>query len=176
MLSNPICHNFLPTLISFTGLGEVLMSRSSLSKSFARSSKNSWKTTYCTFFAMILRSLLSPISVARTQPNWVRYARAGAQWPSIYRSYGPISLYSKPSQVHLTDVWLERCGNNPLNLEIYYNTGKGDYGVRSAAQILISFIARFGRWKKFHLDMTIELLRPLYAMVLSSQTSGFRIC
>ena len=79
-----------------------------------------------------------------------------------------ILIYNpKASQIYLTNVWLERSGNNPLNLEMNYDTGKGDYDVRSAAQMLRSFIARLERWKSFHLDMSIELLRPLYAIALS---------
>ena len=79
-----------------------------------------------------------------------------------------ILIYNpKASQIYLTNVWLERSGNNPLNLEMNYDTGKGDYDVRSAAQMLRSFITRLERWKKFHLNMSIELLRPLYVIVHS---------
>lgn len=87
---------------------------------------------------------------------------------NLPKLWSNILIYNpQTSQIHLTDVWLKRSGNNPLNLEINYDTGKGDYDIRSAAQILKSFIARLKRWKKFHLNMSIELLRPLYAIVHS---------
>ncbi|KIM36155.1 hypothetical protein M413DRAFT_31908 [Hebeloma cylindrosporum] len=56
-------------------------------------------------------------------------------------------------------------GNTPLNLEISYDSGKRTYDIGAAAQILESFIAHLGRWKKFHLNVSMELLGPLYGMV-----------
>ncbi|KIM43901.1 hypothetical protein M413DRAFT_25419 [Hebeloma cylindrosporum] len=72
----------------------------------------------------------------------------------------------KPSHVYLTDVWLERSGNNPLNLEIY--SGR-NHDVGSAIQILKSFIAHLSRWKRFHLHAAIELLSPLSEIILSPE-------
>jgi len=87
---------------------------------------------------------------------------------NLPKLWSNILIYNpKASQIYLTNVWLERSGSNPLNLEMNYDTGKGDYDVRSAAQMLRSFITHLERWKKFHLDMSIELLRPLYAIALS---------
>jgi len=75
------------------GIKEALTTPSSLSKLFARSSKVLWKTTYRNVFAMIFQPLWSPIPVARTRPNWVRYTRAGQ-----------ISSYNPKPSLHRTIV------------------------------------------------------------------------
>ncbi|KIM35261.1 hypothetical protein M413DRAFT_32615 [Hebeloma cylindrosporum] len=83
---------------------------------------------------------------------------------SLPKMWSNILIYNpKPSQVYLTEVWLKRSGNKPLSLEIDYNYDTG-YDLRSAAQILRSFMAHLGRWKKFQLNMSTKLLKLLSAI------------
>ncbi|KIM36164.1 hypothetical protein M413DRAFT_31917 [Hebeloma cylindrosporum] len=94
-----------------------------------------------------------------------RWRAVAVNQPTLWSN---ILIYNpKLSQVYLTEVWLQRSGNKPLNLEIGYYGRKRDYDLISSAQILQSFIAHLGRWKRFRLDMTIELLGPLHAIVKS---------
>jgi hypothetical protein len=92
-------------------------------------------------------------------------AHSGHQSTEIMVQYPHIQPQSFPDLSH--QCLAREVRKHPLNLEINYDTGKGDYDVRSAAQMLRSFITRLERWKSFHLNMSIELLRPLYAIVLS---------
>ncbi|KIM35277.1 hypothetical protein M413DRAFT_449852 [Hebeloma cylindrosporum] len=92
-----------------------------------------------------------------------RWRAVAIKLPKLWSN---ILIYNpKLSQVHLTNVWLERSENTPLNLEISYDSGKRTYDIGAAAQILESFIAHLGRWKKFHLNVSMELLKPLFGMV-----------
>ncbi|KIM36158.1 hypothetical protein M413DRAFT_31912 [Hebeloma cylindrosporum] len=94
-----------------------------------------------------------------------RWRAVAVNLPNLWSN---ILIYNpKFSQVYLTDVWLERSGNNPLDLEINFDHTESNYDLRSATRILQSFIAHLGRWKNFHLDMSIELLGPLYTIVHS---------
>ncbi|KIM35271.1 hypothetical protein M413DRAFT_449846 [Hebeloma cylindrosporum] len=80
-------------------------------------------------------------------------------WSNIF-IYNP-----KPSQIYLTNVWLERSGKNPLNIEMDYDSGKRQYDVRSEAQILRSFIRHLTRWKKFRFNVSVKVLGLFYALI-----------
>ncbi|KIM36156.1 hypothetical protein M413DRAFT_31910 [Hebeloma cylindrosporum] len=85
---------------------------------------------------------------------------------NLPKLWSNILIYNpKISQAHLTGIWLERSGNNPLNLEINYDTGKRSYDIGAAARILESFIAHLGRWKRFRFNLSTKLLGLLYAVV-----------
>ncbi|KIM36168.1 hypothetical protein M413DRAFT_31921 [Hebeloma cylindrosporum] len=84
---------------------------------------------------------------------------------NLQKLWSNIFIYNpKHSQIHLTEVWLARSRNTPLNLVIDYNYGTG-YHLESAVQILRFFIAHLGRWKQFRLNMSIKLLGLLSALV-----------
>ncbi|KIM36162.1 hypothetical protein M413DRAFT_320847 [Hebeloma cylindrosporum] len=87
---------------------------------------------------------------------------------SLPKLWSNILIYNpKPSQVYLTNVWLERSGKNALNLEMDYNSGKRQYDVRSEAQILRCFIPHLTRWKKFRFDVSVKVSGLLYALIAS---------
>ncbi|KIM34650.1 hypothetical protein M413DRAFT_33132 [Hebeloma cylindrosporum] len=93
-----------------------------------------------------------------------------SRWRSVAinlpKLWSNILIYNpKISQAHLTGIWLERSGNNPLNLEINYDTGKRSYDIGAAARILESFIAHLGRWKRFRFNLSTKLLGLLCALV-----------
>ncbi|KIM36170.1 hypothetical protein M413DRAFT_31923 [Hebeloma cylindrosporum] len=84
---------------------------------------------------------------------------------NLPKLWSKVLVYNpKPSQIYLTNIWLERSRNNPLNLTIDYNYGI-EYDLQSAVQILRSFIAHLGRWKQCRLKTSIKLLGPLHALV-----------
>ncbi|KIM35270.1 hypothetical protein M413DRAFT_32623 [Hebeloma cylindrosporum] len=91
-----------------------------------------------------------------------RWRAVAVNLPKLWSN---ILIYNpKPSQVYLTNVWLERSGKNPLNLEVDYNSGKRQYDVRSEAQILRSFIRHLTRWKKFRFNVSVKVLGLFYAL------------
>jgi len=90
---------------------------------------------------------------------------------NLPKLWSNILIYNpKQSQVFLTNIWLKRSGNAPLNLKITFDNGdKNLVDVVAAAQILASFITHLESWKKIDFQLTLDLLGPLYAVIFSPQ-------
>ncbi|KIM36172.1 hypothetical protein M413DRAFT_31925 [Hebeloma cylindrosporum] len=84
---------------------------------------------------------------------------------NLQKLWSNIFIYNpKHSQIHLTDIWLARSRNSPLNLIIDYDYCTG-HDLESGAQILGSFIRHLDHCKQFHLNISIKLLGLLSALI-----------
>jgi hypothetical protein len=91
-----------------------------------------------------------------------RWRTVATNFPKLWAK---IDIYNpKPSQIFLTNLWIQRSRNTPLTLGIR----AWEFCDQSSAKIILeSFISRLDYWEKIDFAMPPELLGPFYAVVHS---------